>query len=368
MKYFLLLMLAICLIVQGSVAQTQSDSVSIAIDTVIVAIDTVKSISIIGVGDLMLGSNFPSKYYLPTNNNCYPLLADVKNVLQGADLTIGNLEGCFSDTAPLVKRCKDSTLCYAFRMPEKYVFCLKDAGFDVLTIANNHSGDFGDLGRETTVKLLDSLEIKHAGWLKYPTSIITVKGLKIGIAAFSPNSGTVSIIDTINAKYIVANLADSCDIVIVTFHGGAEGSKHQHVTKETETFYGENRGNVYEFSRAVIHAGADVVFGHGPHVARAIDIYHGKIIAYSLGNFCTYGRFNLKGPNGLAPILKINIDVSGNFLNGKIISAKQPGGVGIGTEIDEYLGAAKIIRELTQADLPESKINIDTEGNITVHP
>lgn len=330
--------------------------------------DSVNTLSVIGVGDIMPGTNFPSEYYLPPHADCKPLLNPVKKILKSADLTIGNLEGCFSDTAPLVKRCKDSTKCYAFRIPEKFGGCIKNAGFDVLTIANNHSGDFGDLGRETTVKILDSLHIHHAGWIKYPTTKFMYDSLKIGVAAFAPNKGTVNIIDTIGAKKIVSELEKQCDIVIVTFHGGAEGSKYQHIKKSTETFYGENRGNVYLFARAVINAGADVVFGHGPHVPRAFDIYNNRFIAYSLGNFCTYGRFNLHGANGLAPIVKINITKDGKFVDGQIISAKQPGNIGVGVIPDTSNGAAKKIKSLTEMDLPESKITIDTLGNIDVRP
>ncbi len=319
-------------------------------------------ISIIGVGDIMLGTNFPSKIYLPPNNDCSPLLENVVSTLTNANLTIGNLEGCFSNTAPLVKRCKDSTKCYAFRMPEKYAHSLSNAGFDVLTVANNHSGDFGNLGRKTTIKMLDSLNIKFAGWTNYPYTIFTKDSITYGIAAFAPNKGTVSIHDTDNAKRIVAKLKNEADIVIVTFHGGAEGSKHQHVTKKSEHFYGENRGNVYQFARTVIDAGADIVFGHGPHVTRAIDLYKNRFIIYSLGNFCTYGRFNLSGPNAIAPILKINVDSTGKFIDANIISAHQikPGG----TYIDNDLKAVKIIQTLTKTDLPECELIIDNDGYI----
>ncbi len=320
------------------------------------------TIEIIGVGDIMLGTNFPSVSYLPPHNNCEPLLANVKDILQGADITVGNLEGCFSDTAPLVKRCKDSTKCYAFRMPIKYAQCLKDAGFDVLTLANNHSGDFGDLGRTTTVNLLNELGIIHAGWLKYPYTTFVRDSITYGVVSFSPNSGTLSINDTIKAKEIVRSLKQKSDIVIVTFHGGAEGSKYQHVTRETEMFYGENRGNVYKFARTVIDAGADIVFGHGPHVSRAIDLYKNRFIAYSLGNFCTYARFNLSGANGIAPILKIKINKKGEFLSGKIISAKQMGEGG--TYPDKQQKAVKIIKTLTEVDIPESPIKIDNNGFI----
>ena len=118
-------------------------------------------------------------------------------------------------------------------------------------------------------------------------------------------------------------LDDSCDIVIVSFHGGAEGADYQNVTRETETFYGENRGNVYEFSHRMIDAGADIVFGHGPHVTRAIEVYKDRFIAYSLGNFCTYRRFNLTGPNGFAPLLRVKTDTFGKFVEADIIPVYQ---------------------------------------------
>ncbi|WP_375580427.1 CapA family protein [Marivirga tractuosa] len=99
-----------------------------------------------------------------------------------------------------------------------------------------------------------------------------------------------------------------------------------------------------------------------PHVARAIEVYKNRFIAYSLGNFATYGRFNLSGENGLAPIAKVWITEDGSFVKGKIISAAQKG-AGV-PEIDINHAAAQKIKELTEADFPESKILIDPEGNI----
>ncbi len=322
------------------------------------------TLSIIGVGDIMLGTNYPSASYLPPENNCETLLAEVKPILQNATLTVGNLEGCFSDNAPLVKRCKDPSKCYAFRMPVKYGKCLKNAGFDVLTLANNHSGDFGDLGRRTTVKVLNSLGIKHAGWVKYPYTIFVKDSVRYGVVSFSPNTGTLNINDFENAQRIIEKLKKNADIVIVTFHGGAEGKRHQHITRKREFFYGENRGNVYKFARLAIDSGADVVFGHGPHVSRAIDLYKNRFIAYSLGNFCTYGRFNLSGANGVAPIVKININKKGEFINGQIISAKQVGEGG--THLDIELQAVKIIKTLTETDIPESLLEIKSNGLIYI--
>jgi poly-gamma-glutamate capsule biosynthesis protein CapA/YwtB (metallophosphatase superfamily) len=293
-------------------------------------------------------------------------MADAAHLLRDADLTVGNLEGCLSDHAPREKYCRDTTICYAFRMPEKFGSCFQEAGFDVLTIANNHSGDFGDQGRESTVKVLDSLGIHHAGWVKYPVAIFSKDSIKYGVASFAPNSGTLDIRDVAEAQRIVAELATQCQIVIVTFHGGAEGAENQHVTRQTEEFYGENRGNVYEFAHKLIDAGADVIFGSGPHIARAIELYNDRLVAYSLGNFCTYGKFNTGGPNGLAPMVKVTIDTTGVFVEGQIYSACQPGK--IGTFMDSSNRAAKKIKELTEADFPETPIKISETGLIERKP
>ena len=77
--------------------------------------------------------------------------------------------------------------------------------------------------------------------------------------------------------------------------------------KKQKFFYGENRGDVHHFARSVVDAGADIVLGHGPHVTRAVEVYKNKFIAYSLGNFNTYGRFSLTGDKGIAPLLDIKL-------------------------------------------------------------
>lgn len=319
-------------------------------------------ISIIGVGDIMLGTDFPSKSFLPPNNDCMPLLEPAKHILLDADITFGNLEGCFLNEGEVAKRCKDSTKCFAFKMPEKYISCLVETGFDVVSLANNHIGDFGDAGRSTTMRLLDSVGISYGGLLSKPTAIFERAGLKIGFCAFAPNFGTCSINDIEAAKKLVSELKRQVDIVIVSFHGGAEGAEHVHVTRKTEVFYGENRGNVYEFARHVIDAGADVVFGHGPHVTRAIDLYKGRFIAYSLGNFCTYGRFNLRGPNGFAPIVKIHVEKNGKFVEGQIFPIVQEGKGMV--KLDPNLQAVKEIQRLTGKDFPDSKLIISESGSI----
>ncbi|WP_296622839.1 CapA family protein [Marivirga sp.] len=357
--------------------QAQVDSTQQKIDSVqIVLKDTIPTqeevtininlkkpdtISVIGVGDIMIGTNFPNEGYLPPDSGKY-MLSSVAHILRDADLTFGNQEGVILNEGGEAKSCSDPSLCYIFRSPEHLAKHYVDAGIDLMSLANNHAGDFGDTGRKNTMRVLDSLGIHHAGQLAQPFTIFEKDRIKYGFVAFSPNNGTQSINDLEAAKGLIQHLDSLTDIIIVSFHGGAEGKKYQHVTREREYFYGENRGNVYEFSHEMIDAGADIIFGHGPHVARAIEVYKNRFIAYSLGNFATYGRFNLRGENGLAPIAKIWITEDGSFVKGEIISAVQKG-AGV-PEIDVNHGAAQKIKELTEADFPESKILIDPEGNI----
>jgi poly-gamma-glutamate capsule biosynthesis protein CapA/YwtB (metallophosphatase superfamily) len=323
----------------------------------------VRVVTIIGVGDMMLGTNYPSTKHLAPNDG-KNLLDSVRSILQDADITFGNLEGTLAGDKGKVKRCSNPKLCYAFRSPSHYAQYYTDAGFDLVSIANNHSGDFGEEGRAITMKTLEQYGIQYAGLLSCPTTVIEKDGIKYGLAAFAPNSGTVSIKDIDGAKEIVQGLDSICDIVIVSFHGGGEGRDRQHVTRETEQFIGENRGNVYAFSHAVIDAGADVVFGHGPHVTRAIELYNNHLICYSLGNFATYDRFSLTAESGVAPIVKVTTDTKGNFLSAQITPIKQ---VGEGIPMVDYdkKWALKLIQSLTQADFPESTLLIGDDGSVT---
>lgn len=316
----------------------------------------------VGVGDIMLGTNFPDPSYLPPDSG-RQLLAGVRPYLQQADLTFGNLEGVLLDSAGTQKHCNNPDLCYLFRMPEYLAQQLKEAGFDLMSTANNHAGDFGDEGRLNTMRTLNSLGIQHAGLLQKPFVLFTHGGVRWGLAAFSPNTGTQSINDHEAARKIVAGLDSLADIVIVSFHGGAEGNKHQHVTRETEEFYGENRGNVYAFSHTLVDAGADIVFGHGPHVTRAVEVYNDRFIAYSLGNFATYARFNLRKENGLAPIMKVYTGPQGQFYKAEAIPVIQIG-AGIPV-IDEQKRVIKILQNLTSEDFPEVPLQITDEGIIT---
>jgi len=321
-----------------------------------------KAVTITGVGDIMLGSSYPSHTLLPPHDNPLLLLGDLADTLAASDITFGNLEGSFLDVGDPVKKCRDTTRCYLFRMPERYAGALVSSGFDMLSLANNHFGDFGPPARKRTMELLDSFGISYGGLLEYPYSIVKKDSLLYGFCAFAPNKGTVSINNLDEAAKIVKMLSDTCNIIIVSFHGGAEGADYQRISKADEIFYGENRGDVYSFAHRMIDAGADVIFGHGPHVSRAVEVYNERFIGYSLGNFCTYGKFNITGPNGIAPVIRVNVDTTGRFLSGRIIPVFQTKTEGV--RFDPAGRAIRKIRELTELDFPDAPVKIMDTGEI----
>lgn len=326
-------------------------------------------LTIVGVGDVMMGLNYPDDSPLLPPNDGADIFADVKPILQDANLTVGNLEGVLLNHGGNPKKCSNPKVCYVFRMPEHYVNHLVDAGFDLMSIANNHSGDFGDPGRQSSQRVLKEAGIGYAGFENSCESTVIEKdGVKYGFAGFSVNNGTLRVTDFKKATAVISDLRQKADIVIVAMHIGAEGKKFNHITRETENFVGENRGNPYKFARVAIDAGADVVFGHGPHVARAMDIYKGKFIAYSLGNFATSTSVNVGGISGYAPIVKITIDKkTGNFKGGQLFSAIQKGADGARRPMLDNTGACiKEIKNLTEKDIPETEITISADGNISL--
>lgn len=317
-------------------------------------------IQIAAVGDIMLGTDYP-RDHLPPNDGVQ-LLAAMSSVLQGADIAFGNLEGTLLDGGEPVKQCQNPARCYLFRSPARYAASLQQAGFDVMSLANNHARDFGEHGRSASMQALAQVGIHHSGRSE-DIARWTVKGKRVAMIAFAPFKNSHDMLNVSAAQTLVARLKAEHDIVLVSFHGGAEGLDALRIPFADEFYYGENRGNVVAFAHAVIDAGADVVLGHGPHVLRALELYQGRLIAYSLGNFCTYYGINVTGLKGLAPVLEITIKDNGEYVGGRIISARQQRPSG--PLPDDSHEAAKLMKTLTEADFPETLLSISETGIIT---
>nr|WP_254614089.1 CapA family protein [Myxococcus sp. CA056] len=310
------------------------------------------------VGDMMLGTTIPEDNLPPDGGGS--VIAGVLPLMQDADLTFANVEGPLCDNGKTTK-CRSSGNCYAFRSPTAYGQFFKDAGVDLASTANNHSGDFGELCRRETEATLDALGI---AWSGPPGSVATVdrNGLRIGMVAFHTSPSCNHLNNLATATALVRAAAAEHDIVLVSFHGGAEGGKALHVPNGREMFFGEDRGDLRAFTHAVVDAGAHVVIGHGPHVVRGLEFYKGRLIAYSLGNFATYGRFNLKGPQGLGMVLEVELNNAGDFTSGRVLATKQ---VDKGIAVPDEKGAViQLLKDLTAVDFPDSGARISDDGTL----
>lgn len=321
-------------------------------------------VTIAAVGDIMLGSTSIDETFLPPNDGA-DMLKEMTPILSGADVAFGNLEGPMLEGGETEKCPPDSKICFAFRMPTRYAKHLKDADFDVLSLANNHSLDFGIDGIESTRKTLDEAGLKHAGSdrFQFSTTYLEVKGKKVAFIGFAHNQLVPNVNDLAAARRLIAEADRKAELVVVSFHGGTEGAGAERVPYSTEMLGKEKRGSLRLFSRAVIDAGADLVLGHGPHVLRGMEIYKDRLIAYSMGNFATYGMFSLKAEKALTAIFEIEIAPDGKFLGGKIHAGKQVGR-GIPT-LDKSNAAIKKLRFLSVADFGANAPKIADDGTIS---
>ena len=161
----------------------------------------------------------------------------------------------------------------------------------------------------------------------------------------------------------IAAHAEVHDIVIVSFHGGAEGVDVTHVPFAAEEYYGEPRGDVVFFARGAVDAGADLVIGHGPHVVRGMERYKDRLIAYSLGNFATYYGISVAGIKGIAPILTATLDGDGVFIEGQITSTVQLRPAG--PSIDVRHRALNLVRGLSIEDFGDPGLSFESDGRVS---
>jgi capsule synthesis protein PGA_cap len=322
-----------------------------------------REIVVTAVGDVMLGTTFPDATggLLPPNDGA-DILNEVAPLLKRGDVVFGNLEGPLTEGGTSLK-CKGKALgnCYAFRVPPRYGAYLKAAGFTVMGLANNHAMDFGQEGRTSSRTVLDSQGIAHSGEIG-DIAHLTVKGKKITVIAFATYPGAYNLLDLDDALNAIRQARAESDLVIVSFHGGGEGAARQHVLAGDEKFLGEDRGDLRRFTHAAVDAGAQLVLGSGPHVVRAMEIYQDKLIAYSLGNFATYGPFNLSGENGLSLVLEAHLSPDGSFLSGQVYPVRQPKPGG--PHLDPAMSILPILRNLSRADFPQSAVAVGPQGEL----
>ena len=233
------------------------------------------SITISAAGDCTLGTD---EYFDPsTSLNAYYdsngpeyFFQNVKSIFDADDLTIVNMEGTLTEETAR----QDKT--YAFKGPAEYAQILTSGGVEAANLANNHSHDYGDKSYTDTIETIEAAGIVSFGYDR--TAVMDVNGIKVGLV------GTYELADGMGCEdEMIANIKSveeqGAQIVIVSFHWGLE----------RENYPTENQVNL---AHSAIDNGADLVLGHHPHVLEGIEVYNGKNIVYSLGNFCFGGNSN----------------------------------------------------------------------------
>jgi capsule synthesis protein PGA_cap len=340
------------------------------------------------VGDINLGTLTVPGGVPPDDGR--GLLDAAREALTG-DLVVGNFEGVLgdsgttfkcgrsgrhvtlADTAPPTPKpvarkrmaVDPPRTCYAFLTPTVLAPRLAEGGFTHLNLANNHASDFGPDARATTERILDSLGLGSYG----PIGSIAMDTVRrgdslttVGLLGFTTYPYAYDLLDIARSAAVVDSVAKLVDLLVVTFHGGAEGARAQHVPESAESLGREPRGDLRAWARAVIDAGADAIVGHGPHVLRGIEFYRRKPIVYSLGNFLTYRGFNLDGPLGLTGVLQLEAGADLSWRRGRFVPMVQLPGKGPAPDPDR--AALHLIRTLSQEDFGGTAARLGDGGEI----
>lgn len=275
-------------------------------------------IVLMAVGDIMLNRGVELRIRQNQENHAFPFLK-VKQYLSQADLVFGNLESVISDKGTNVGSI------YSFRADPKAINGLTYAGFDIVSVANNHAFDYTRKALEDSLNRLKQAQMSYvgAGFNKQEAHSIVIKQIgetRIGFLAYNDlgsknwqateNSSGIAWLDE-NIAYGIKKAKSLVDILIVSMHFGDEYAKQPN---GTQTY----------FAQLAIDSGADLVIGHHPHVTQPVEKYKEKYIAYSLGNFIFDQNFSEETMKGLLlkvliqnkeikEVIPVNIQINKNF-------------------------------------------------------
>lgn len=252
-------------------------------------------LKIYAVGDIMLDQL--TKQRLTEYDPAYPF-ARVRDILRQGDVVFGNLESPISQRGKALPGKR-----YTFRALPFSAASLIDGGVNLVSLANNHIMDYGPEALEDTLDILDEHGIYHAGAGRnldqaHAGAILETAGYRVGLLAYTDDfavpasfrpiwgaapdaPGAALIHDRDRIEEDIRRLRPEVDLLLVSFHWGIEYTYR--ITAQQQ-----------ELGRLAIDAGADMILGHHPHVPQGVEIYRGKPIIYSLGNFIFYPFINPK--------------------------------------------------------------------------
>lgn len=316
-----------------------------------------KMIRISAVGDIMIGEGNSAN-----SLSSEKIFGPTQDLMKSADIRFGNLEGPIYDGRQQDDGKAVGLNRFAFKTPEARADSILKAGFNVLSLANNHSKDFGKAGLLSTKLFLQKNGIQYSS-KDQEIAEFNIADQKVALIAVDFYKGNRSLQNPAPTYQEISELKNKGYLVIVSAHCGAEGAGAERTPKGPEYFLGENRGDAITFAQKSIDHGADLILMHGPHVPRGMEVYHDRLIAYSLGNFLTEKGININGNAGLAPLLLVDLDLSGRFVRGKIYSLQQTRTQGV--VYDPSAQALRLVNRMSELDFPNTMPRFNANGEIS---
>jgi len=299
----------------------QYKNVALSVEAEVVAEE---SISILNFGDIM----FDRGVRLAMRNGANPFTyVSNQTFFKEADIVIANLEGPITESGNCQKKA------YSFKFPSRTAELLSNSGVDLVNLSNNHSFDCFGQGVSDTRKNLDLFKVGYfgGGTLLESYLIQEVKGKKIAYIGIDETIPTVSI----PSFYpLISKLKSENDYVVVHIHWGTEYSKIATALQQ-------------EIGHRLIDSGADVIFGHHPHVIEPVEVYKNKVIFYSLGNFI-FDQQTKETNEGIGAMVEFGISESVFSIFPYTISASVPLFWGDGIKRDNF--CALYLKDLQNRD------------------
>lgn len=283
---------------------------------------TKTNIKLLGVGDIMF--HYPQFKAAKTSENTYdfnPVFKHVKSYIQDADLALGNFE-----TVTAGKE-KGFSGYPRFNSPKEVLSAIKNAGFDILSTANNHSLDQGKKGIISTIDAIEEYGLKNIGTYKEPGRPILVedvKGIKIGLLCYTYGvNGLESLVSSDELEFMVNRIDedliqqdivqakdDGAEIVVVFIHWGYE--YHNKVSTQQ-----------VELSKKMVEWGANIILGSHPHVIQRAEVieFGGRenYVIYSMGNFLSNQRLETMGNSYTEDGVMVEIELEKDHSNSEVI-------------------------------------------------
>jgi len=293
----------------------------------------VRDTTLLFLGDMMFDRGVESSVNKNFGGDFSKLFDNIEEI-KGADILFANLEGPVSDKGNNVGSK------FSFEMNPSVFPVIKEAGFDIVSFANNHVGDWNVAAFKDTLARLEAENIPQtgAGLNKAEAEIpiiIERNGIKFGFLGLSDvgpawmeageNKPGILLANDPRLPEIIQNAKNNSDVLIVSIHWGDEYKKIHNTRQEN-------------LAKKIIDSGADLIIGHHPHVAQDIGEYKGKPIVYSLGNFIFDQYFSKDTMKGMSFEVTFNGTNIKNTESKTVVLNKkyQPDGIFDNDELKEY--------------------------------